>query len=198
MAESGAGNRHCADVATVAGMVIGGWMSGGIFDLTGSYRAAFRHRLEPAQHGDRVLAPPRPPALGCRMGLISTNGEQPLVTPKLTSRSPLTCSEQASGQVVVCRLPALATFAGAMICPLGRLASGRNRVMKTFLAHLIVGLGAALGTAPLASAAGAIRWRLSAKRPHFGALLRRPSTAAVGAGRLGPGSHSVAIWSSAR
>ena len=41
MAESGAGNRHCADVATVAGMAIGGWMSGGIFDLTGSYRAAF-------------------------------------------------------------------------------------------------------------------------------------------------------------
>ena len=41
MAESGAGNRRCADVATVAGMVIGGWMSGGIFDLTGSYRAAF-------------------------------------------------------------------------------------------------------------------------------------------------------------
>ena len=62
------------------------------------------------------------------------------------------------------------------------------------LAHLIVGLGAARGTAPLASAAGAIRWRLSAKRPHFGALLRRPSTTAVGAGRLGPGSHSVAIW----
>ena len=28
-------------MATVAGMVIGGWMSGGIFDLTGSYRAAF-------------------------------------------------------------------------------------------------------------------------------------------------------------
>ena len=63
MAESGAGNRHCADVATVAGMVIGGWMSGGgIFDLTGSYGAAFRHRLEPAQHGDRVLAPARLPA----------------------------------------------------------------------------------------------------------------------------------------
>ena len=66
--------------------------------------------------------------------------------------------------------------------------------MKTFLAHLIVGFGAALGTAPLASAAGAIRCRLSAKRPHFGALLRRRSTAAVRAGRLGPRSHSVAIW----
>jgi hypothetical protein len=28
-------------MATVAGMVIGGWMSGAIFDLSGSYRAAF-------------------------------------------------------------------------------------------------------------------------------------------------------------
>ena len=28
-------------MATVAGMAIGGWMSGAIFDLTGSYRAAF-------------------------------------------------------------------------------------------------------------------------------------------------------------
>jgi hypothetical protein len=27
--------------ATVAGMAIGGWMSGVIYDLTGSYRAAF-------------------------------------------------------------------------------------------------------------------------------------------------------------
>jgi hypothetical protein len=65
--------------------------------------------------------------------------------------------------------------------------------MKTFLAHLIVGLGAAFGTAPLASAAGATRWRLGTKRLHSGALLRRPSTAAVGAGRRGIGSHSVAI-----
>jgi hypothetical protein len=42
-------------------------------------------------------------------------------------------------------------------------------------------------------AAGAIRWRLSAKRPHFWSRLRRPSTAAVGAGRFAAGSHSVAI-----
>ena len=41
MAKSGAGNSRCTDVATVAGMAIGGWMSGGIFDLSGSYRAAF-------------------------------------------------------------------------------------------------------------------------------------------------------------
>ncbi len=28
-------------MATVAGTALGGWMSGAIFDLTGSYRAAF-------------------------------------------------------------------------------------------------------------------------------------------------------------
>ena len=28
-------------MATVIGMAVGGWMSGAIFDLTGSYRAAF-------------------------------------------------------------------------------------------------------------------------------------------------------------
>jgi MFS family permease len=28
-------------MATVAGMAIGGWMSGAIYDLTGSYQAAF-------------------------------------------------------------------------------------------------------------------------------------------------------------
>ena len=28
-------------MATVAGMALGGWMSGAIYDLTGSYRAAF-------------------------------------------------------------------------------------------------------------------------------------------------------------
>jgi hypothetical protein len=28
-------------MTTVAGMAIGGWMSGAIYDLTGSYRAAF-------------------------------------------------------------------------------------------------------------------------------------------------------------
>ena len=28
-------------MATIVGMALGGWMSGEIFDLTGSYRAAF-------------------------------------------------------------------------------------------------------------------------------------------------------------
>ena len=32
-------------MATLLGMALGGWMSGGIFDLTGSYRAAFLNGL---------------------------------------------------------------------------------------------------------------------------------------------------------
>ena len=32
-------------MATVVGMALGGWMSGVIFDLTGSYRAAFLNGL---------------------------------------------------------------------------------------------------------------------------------------------------------
>jgi MFS family permease len=32
-------------MATVFGMALGGWMSGAIFDLTGSYRAAFLNGL---------------------------------------------------------------------------------------------------------------------------------------------------------
>jgi hypothetical protein len=32
-------------MATVVGMALGGWMSGAIFDLTGSYRAAFANGL---------------------------------------------------------------------------------------------------------------------------------------------------------
>jgi len=32
-------------VATVAGMAVGGWASGFIFDLTGSYRTAFIHGI---------------------------------------------------------------------------------------------------------------------------------------------------------
>jgi MFS family permease len=45
--------------ATLFGMALGGWMSGAIFDLTGLLRRRLRqrHRLEPAQHGDRRLAP---------------------------------------------------------------------------------------------------------------------------------------------
>jgi MFS family permease len=31
--------------ATVVGMALGGWLSGAIFDLTGSYRAAFLHGI---------------------------------------------------------------------------------------------------------------------------------------------------------
>jgi hypothetical protein len=32
-------------MATLFGMALGGWMSGAIFDLTGSYRAAFANGL---------------------------------------------------------------------------------------------------------------------------------------------------------
>ena len=32
-------------MATVVGMALGGWMSGAIFDATGSYRAAFANGL---------------------------------------------------------------------------------------------------------------------------------------------------------
>ena len=32
-------------MATLLGMALGGWMSGAIFDLTGSYRAAFVNGL---------------------------------------------------------------------------------------------------------------------------------------------------------
>jgi hypothetical protein len=67
--------------------------------------------------------------------------------------------------------------------------------MKTFLAHPLVGIEAVLGTARLASAAGAIRWRLSSNRPTLELLLRRPSTAAVEAGRLGTGRIRSPSWS---
>jgi hypothetical protein len=32
-------------MATIVGMALGGWMSGEIFDLTGSYRAAFANGI---------------------------------------------------------------------------------------------------------------------------------------------------------
>jgi predicted MFS family arabinose efflux permease len=32
-------------MATIFGMAFGGWISGAIFDLTGSYRAAFLHGI---------------------------------------------------------------------------------------------------------------------------------------------------------
>ena len=45
-------------MATLFGMALGGWMSGVIFDLTGSYRAAFLNGicLERGQRGDHALA----------------------------------------------------------------------------------------------------------------------------------------------
>ena len=45
-------------MATLFGMALGGWMSGAMFDLTGSYRAAFLNgiALEPAESVDRVLS----------------------------------------------------------------------------------------------------------------------------------------------
>ena len=62
-------------MATLFGMALGGWMSGAIFDLTGSYRAAFVNgiALEPAQRERRRLpalpgaAPVAPAALGRRL-----------------------------------------------------------------------------------------------------------------------------------
>ena len=43
-------------MATLFGMALGGWMSGKIFDLTGSYHAAFVNgiALEPAEPDDRA------------------------------------------------------------------------------------------------------------------------------------------------
>ena len=52
-------------LATLGGMALGGWMSGLIFDLTGSYQAAFLNglALESGQCLDRGMAdvPARPP-----------------------------------------------------------------------------------------------------------------------------------------
>ena len=45
-------------MATLLGMALGGWLSGLIFDLTGSYRAAFLNglALEPGERVDHDLA----------------------------------------------------------------------------------------------------------------------------------------------
>ena len=45
-------------MATLFGMALGGWMSGAIFDLTGSYKAAFVNGIavEPPEHLDRAVA----------------------------------------------------------------------------------------------------------------------------------------------
>ncbi len=40
-------------MATLLGMALGGWMSGAIFDLTGSYRAAFGNGLTPGNYAER-------------------------------------------------------------------------------------------------------------------------------------------------
>ena len=44
-------------MCTLFGMALGGWMSGKVFDLTGSYHAAFLNgiALERAEPDDRVL-----------------------------------------------------------------------------------------------------------------------------------------------
>ena len=113
-------------------------------------------------------------------GYAEAPGDTTACDPTRTSRSPLTCSDQATGQVMVCRLPALATFAESPNRSVGR---GRNKAMTWSGARdrpaSIGGLGDKVASERAASAL----WT----------LLRRPSTAAVGAGRPGPGSHSVAM-----
>ena len=55
-------------MATVLGMALGGWLSGEIYDLTGSYQAAFLNGIawNLRQHGDRVLAAAGPDAPGAQ------------------------------------------------------------------------------------------------------------------------------------
>jgi MFS family permease len=44
-AREAAGRFGLVLMATLVGMALGGWMSGAIFDLTGSYRAAFTNGI---------------------------------------------------------------------------------------------------------------------------------------------------------
>ena len=48
--------------ATVAGMAVGGWMSGALFDMTGTYQAAFLNGVawNVPEHGHRRLAAAHP------------------------------------------------------------------------------------------------------------------------------------------
>jgi hypothetical protein len=92
-------------MATLFGMALGGWMSGAIFDLTGSYRAAFLHgflwnvvNISIAvfllrRRGGR---PPRPdpapsPSAMCSQRLARERTHHPSTqrTPRLSSVSPL-------------------------------------------------------------------------------------------------------------
>ena len=54
-------------MATLFGMALGGWMSGAIFDLTGSYQAAFPNglawNLVNVTIAVAAAAPPRRPTL---------------------------------------------------------------------------------------------------------------------------------------
>ena len=90
-------------MATVAGMALGGWMSGAIFDLTGSYRAAFLNgiawnllnmsiafwlllgRLRPRPRG---LTRPAENRLGPLPDLLGSRGDRSEVHERLRSTRP--------------------------------------------------------------------------------------------------------------
>ena len=64
-------------MATLFGMALGGWMSGAIFDLTGSYRAAFINGIgvEPAERDDRAV-----PAVSGARGRLAASRDDVSVT----------------------------------------------------------------------------------------------------------------------